>query len=113
MRFVTQLVCVVCGRAVDAPVSAGTCPHCADSFAVLDVEYDMEKVAKSMTPEALADRPLTQWRYHELLPIEPDEEAFGWPVGWAPLAATDRLRACARALPLRLAHDGRSRASRV
>ncbi len=106
MRFVTRLVCVVCGKPVDAPVSAGTCPDCADDFAVLDVEYDMEKVAKSMTAEALTNRPLTHWRYHELLPIEPDDEGFSWPVGWTPIIETDRLAEWAGVSRLRLKDDG-------
>ena len=108
MRFVTRLSCVVCGETADAPVSAGTCPACGDDFATLDVEYDLAKVAKSMTPEALAARPLTHWRYHELLPIEPEEQAFSWPVGWTPITEAPRLAEWAGATRLRLKDDGRN-----
>lgn len=108
MRFVTRLSCVVCGETVAAPVSAGTCPACGDDFATLDVEYDLAKVAKSMTPEALAARPLTHWRYHELLPIEPEEQAFSWPVGWTPIIETPRLAEWAGASRLRIKDDGRN-----
>ncbi len=108
MRFVTQLTCVVCGKPAEPPVSAGTCPACDDPFAVLDVEYDMDKVAKSLTPDALANRPLTHWRYHELLPVEPDEVAFSWPVGWTPIIETPRLGEWAGTPRLRLKDDGRN-----
>jgi threonine synthase len=108
MRFVTQLTCVVCGNPAEPPTSAGTCTACNDPFAILDVEYDLEKVAKSLTPEALEHRPLTHWRYHELLPIEPDEAAFGWPVGWTPIVETPRLAEWAGAGRLRLKDDGRN-----
>lgn len=108
MRFVTQLTCIVCGKAVEPPISAGTCPSCGDDFATLDVDYDMEKVAKSLTSDALEARPLMHWRYHELLPIEPNEEAFSWPVGWTPIVETDRLAEWAGISRLRLKDDGRN-----
>jgi len=108
MRFVTQLTCVVCGKSAEPPVSAGTCRACGDDFATLEVEFDLAKVAKSMTPDALAARPLNHWRYHELLPIGSDEEAFSWPVGWTPIIETPRLAEWAGVSRLRLKDDGRN-----
>ncbi len=108
MRFVSQLTCIKCGQPAKAPVSAGTCPACGDAFATLDVQYDMDRVRRSMTPEALEARPRTHWRYHELLPIEPDEEAFSWPVGWTPIVETPRLAEWAGVARLRLKDDGRN-----
>ena len=81
MRFIKGLSCVLCGKSAPPPRSAGTCPECGDAFAILDVDFDLPRVAKSMTRESLENRPFNHWRYHELLPIEPDEEAFAWPVG--------------------------------
>jgi threonine synthase len=108
MRFVTRLVCVICGAEAQPPRSAGTCPTCKDPFAVLDVQYDLAKAAKSLTAETLEHRPLTHWRYHELLPVEPDEEAFSWPVGWTPIVETPRLAEWAGVLRLRLKDEGRN-----
>lgn len=108
MRFVTRLVCVVCGEEVEPPDSAGSCPACKDPFAVLDVEFDMAKVAKSLTAESLEHRPLTHWRYHELLPVEPEEEAFSWQVGWTPLIEAPRLAKWAGVARLRLKDEGRN-----
>ncbi len=108
MRFVNRLTCVVCGGEAEPPRSSGTCPTCGDPFAVLEVEFDLEKVAKSMTPDALADRPRTHWRYHELLPIEPDEEVFGWPVGFTPIVEAPRLAQWSGVRSLRIKDDGRN-----
>ncbi len=108
MRFVKRLVCIVCGNETAPPVSAGTCPRCGDSFAVLDVEYDWAKVRLSMTPAALEQRPHTHWRYHELLPVEPQEDAFSWPVGWTPIIETPRLADWAGVARLRLKDDSRN-----
>ncbi len=108
MRFVSRLVCIVCGKEAQPPKSAGVCPACNDPFAILDVEYDMAKVAKSISPESLSNRPLNHWRYHELLPIEPDEDAFAWPVGWTPITAAPRLAAWAGCRRLRLKDEGKN-----
>ena len=108
MTLVSQLVCVVCGARVEPPESAGTCPSCGDPFSVLDVVYDMDRVSDSLTPAALDARPRSLWRYHELLPIEPDETAFAWPVGWTPVIDTPRLAGWAGLERLRLKDDGRN-----
>jgi len=108
MRYVTQLITVATGAAVDPPDSAWHCPEDGPPHDVLDVQYDLARVARSMTPEALADRPLNHWRYHELLPIEPEEEAFRWPVGWTPIVDTPRLAEWAGLKWLRLKDDGRN-----
>jgi len=81
----TKLTCVRCGQEAPPPVSAGTCTACGDPFAVLQVEYDLADAARTLTAAALAERPLNHWRYHELLPIEPDATVFSWPVGFTPL----------------------------
>ncbi len=108
MRFVSAFNCIRCGSAAEPPESAGTCPACGDPFSILDIRFDLARVAKSMTREALADRPLNHWRYHELLPIEPDETAFAWPVGWTPIVETPRLASWAGVSRLRAKDDGRN-----
>lgn len=108
MRFVSKLVCIVCGKSAEAPRSAGTCPACNDPFAILDIEFDMTRAAKSMTRGSLENRPLNHWRYHELLPIEPDEVAFAWPVGWTPIMDAPRLASWAGCRQLRVKDDGRN-----
>jgi threonine synthase len=108
MRFVKQLTCIVCGKTAPAPKSAGTCPSCNDPFAILDIEFDLPRVAKSMTRSALENRPLNHWRYHELLPVEPDDVAFSWPVGWTPIVDTPRLAEWAGVRHMRIKDEGRN-----
>lgn len=104
----TNLTCVVCGTVVEAPTSAGTCPECNDPFATLEVNYDMERAARSLTRAALAKRPYGHWRYSELLPVDPDETAFSWPIGWTPVLDSPRLAAWAGVAKLRLKDDARN-----
>ena len=108
MGVVSDMRCVRCGRSVPAPVSAGVCPHCNDPFAVLQVEFDLERAATTLTAESLKSRPMNHWRYHELLPIEPDPEVFGWPIGMTPLIEVPRLAAWAGLGSLRLKDDTRN-----
>ncbi|MBX3395520.1 MAG: threonine synthase [Phycisphaerae bacterium] len=108
MRFVESFKCIKCGELAPSPKSAGTCPVCVDPFSILDIQFDLSRVAKSMTRESLANRPPNHWRYHELLPIELDDEAFSWPVGWTPIVEAPRLAAWAGVSRLRLKDDGRN-----
>jgi threonine synthase len=63
------------------------CPSC---FGPLEVEYDREIVARTLTREAIAARAPGIWRYAELLPVE-DPPARGLPVGSTPLLNADRI----------------------
>jgi threonine synthase len=108
MGFIDGLRCVVCKHQAEAPQSSGTCPRCNDSFSTLEVEFDMQRVRQAMTKEALAKRPITHWRYQELLPIEPDASVFSWPVGGSPILESPRLAAWAGVGGLRLKDDSRN-----
>jgi threonine synthase len=108
MGFVSGLRCVLCGVEVDPPRSAGTCPRCQDPFCTLEVEFDMDRVRASLTREALSKRPITHWRYHELLPIEPDASVFSWPVGGSPVLESPRLAQWAGVAAFRLKDDSRN-----
>jgi len=47
-----------------------TCPGCGPDDGILDVHYDLDAVRAGWKSDPLADRPLTHWRYRELLPLE-------------------------------------------
>lgn len=106
MGYVTELRCVVCNTVAAPPASAGMCTACDEPDNVLEVCFDMDRVAASMTRDALAERPLTHWRYQELLPIERDEAAFDWPVGFSPIVNAPRLASWAGARRLRIKDEG-------
>ena len=92
-ELVTGLQCRLCGKRY--PKEALN--FCTEDFGPLEVAYDYEAVARTLTRSALAARPRTMWRYHELLPID-GEPTVGRHVGGTPLIRADRL---ARVLGLR------------
>ena len=106
MGFVAGLQCVVCGAPAEPPSSVGLCTACEEPDNVLEVCFDMDRVAGSMTPSALAERPRTHWRYRELLPVEPDDVAFSWPVGFTPILTTPRLASWVGSRRLRVKDEG-------
>jgi threonine synthase len=78
--------CRNCGR-VEAIGLSYVCPAC---FGPLEVAYDYELIATTLTREAIASRAPGIWRYAELLPVEATP-ARSLPVGSTPLLAADRL----------------------
>ncbi len=108
MTLVTSFNCVRCGAQAPPPESAGVCPRCNDPSAVLEINYDMDAAARTMTPDALAARPRNHWRYRELLPVHPDRDAADWPVGFTPILETPRLARWAGIRRLRIKDDTRN-----
>ena len=68
-----------------------TCPDCGTDDGILDVEYDLDAVRAAWRSEPLSGRPLTHWRYRELLPLEASAVREDWQVGWTPVVDADRL----------------------
>jgi threonine synthase len=85
-ELVTGLQCRLCGKRY--PKKALN--FCTEDFGPLEVTYDYESAARTLTRGALAARPRTMWRYHELLPID-GEPTVGQHVGGTPLIRADRL----------------------
>jgi threonine synthase len=75
------------------------CPACLAQGhpANVVVEYDLASVRRSLDPKRLDGRPLSMWRYHELLPVDP-EQAVTLGEGMTPLV---RVPTLARKLGLR------------
>jgi threonine synthase len=87
---VLGLRCRLCGK--HYPKEALN--FCTDDFGPLEVAYDYDEVARTLTRKAIEARPRTLWRYRELLPLD-GEPTVGRQVGGTPLVRADRL---ARAL---------------
>src|SRR5262249_13098157 len=87
--LVTGLVCVRCGRRYRRE-SDGPCPRCGPEGA-LDIEFDLKRAARTLTPRALAQRPRDIWRYRELLPVSPRARLPPNAPGWTPLVDAPRL----------------------
>jgi threonine synthase len=88
MVHVQGLRCRECGRAYEAaPIF--TCEWC---FGPLEVAYDYDAIAASVTREKIAAGPLSLWRYADLLPVVADA-AVDLGTGFTPLVRADRLAA--------------------
>jgi threonine synthase len=83
---VKGLVCRECGR--QYPVKPiHICEYC---FGPLEVQYDYEKIAKTLTRNMIEKRPPNMWRYRELLPID-GSPTVGYEVGFTPLIKAKNL----------------------
>ncbi len=88
MVHVQGLRCRECGREYQAaPIF--TCEWC---FGPLEVAYDYDAIARSVTREKIAAGPLSLWRYSDLLPVAADP-AVDLGTGFTPLVRADRLAA--------------------
>jgi len=88
--LVLGLKCRLCGKLY--PKEALN--FCTDDFGPLEVAYDYDAVAATISRRAISSRPRTMWRYRELLPLD-GEPTVGLQTGGTPLIRADRL---ARAL---------------
>lgn len=61
-----DLQCIRCGSRFDHHNLWYTCTNCGD---LLDVRYDYGRIAEALSTSNLDARPLSVWKYQELLPI--------------------------------------------
>ena len=107
MSFISELRCVHCGGdyAEGGPL---TCPKCGPDDGILDVAYDMPRLAERLTRAALASRTRSLWRYRELLPLDDAFCPSEGVIGWTPLIEAPRLAEPLGIRRLRLKDDGRN-----
>jgi threonine synthase len=93
MATVKGLKCRECGR----PYPADPLHVCEFCFGPLEVDYDYERLRRTLTRRSIESGPPSIWRYRELLPID-GHPAVGIHCGMTPLIAAKNL---ARALGMR------------
>lgn len=86
MPFLRGLKCRLCGK----PYKLAPINFCADDFGPLEVDYDYDAIAESISREKIELRPFNMWRYQEFLPLDGDP-TVGRQVGGTPLLKADRL----------------------
>jgi len=86
--FVSGLRCRECGRTYPAE-ALHVCDFC---FGPLEVTYDYERVAATISRERIEAGPRTIWRYADLLPVA-DDHPVDLGAGFTPLVRADRLAA--------------------
>ena len=86
MPHVKCLRCRECTR--EYPVEAlNVCEFC---FGPLEVFYDYDSIARTVSRDRIANGPLTMWRYDDFLPVEA-EKAVDIGTGFTPLIKADNL----------------------
>ncbi len=88
MPYVNGLRCRECGRGYAAE-ALHVCEYC---FGPLEVTYDYDAIAASITPDAIRAGPPSIWRYASLLPASNDG-SVDLGAGFTPLVRADRLAA--------------------
>jgi len=88
MSFVLGMKCRECGEVYEIKPE-NVCEFC---FGPLEVQYDYDAIAKSISREKIESRAPNLWRYKELLPIN-GEPTIGLYSGFTPLVKADRLAA--------------------
>src|SRR4051812_10909344 len=85
---VKKLECANCRREHDPRALQNLCIDCGKP---LLVRYDLARIAKFLTPQALFSRRSDLWRYRELLPVRREENIVSLGEGWTPLLRARRL----------------------
>src|SRR5512146_335479 len=85
----SHLECSRTGARYDADVVQGV----SDAGVPLLARYDIERAGRTLTREALAGRPATLWRYHEMLPVRDPGRLVTLGEGMTPLLPLHRYGA--------------------
>jgi threonine synthase len=103
---VSGLVCVRCGQRYRSGLD-GPCPACGPE-GVLDIEFDLKRAHRTLTPRSLRARPLNAWRYEELLPVPRSARRPPLEPGWTPVVEAPRLAEWTGVRRLVVKDDGRN-----
>ncbi len=103
---VKGVVCLRCGRRL-ARVPDAPCSACGPE-GVLEIEFDLARARRTLTPRALGSRPRDAWRYAELLPLPPGARRPPLAPGWTPVHDTPRLAAWVGVRRLLVKDEGRN-----
>jgi threonine synthase len=90
LSFVSHVECTVCGARHDPKRLLSVCERCGQMLAV---RYDLERVARAVTRDALLTRPPGMYRFRELTPLDDGEAPVTLGEGGTPLLTLPRLAA--------------------
>src|SRR4030095_17134270 len=82
VSFVSHIECTICGHRHDAARTQTVCEKCGQMLAV---RYDLERVKRSVTKDALRSRPPGMYRFRELKPLAAREAPVTLGEGGTPL----------------------------
>jgi threonine synthase len=87
-EFVRGLKCRLCGKLY----AKQALNFCTEDFGPLEVDYDYDAIKQTVDRATIERRPMTMWRFRELLPLD-GPPTVGMQVGGTPLIRADRLAA--------------------
>ena len=99
----THLQCSACERQHEADRLQNVCPDCGK---VLLARYDLQRAARTLSPETVAARPRGMWRWRELLPVRDSRHIVSLGEGDSPLLPAPQLGARAGLKRLLLKDEG-------
>lgn len=106
MSFVIKLRCSKCGKEYSPDERVCLCTNRDDGR--LDIYYDYESIANSLTRSDLERRSHTIWRYRELLPVRNNKSVVTLGEGGTPLILSKRLAEKLKMKTLYLKDEGRN-----
>ncbi len=98
-----RLECFECGTDYSPTQVTYSCRRCGS---LLEVKYDYEKIRETLDEQALLSRPLSVWRYRELLPVEEGTKIISLSEGGTTLHACERLGETLKVRGLRVKNEG-------
>ena len=88
MSFLLELRCSRCNRVYDSKYLQTYCTHC---IAPLIARYDLDSASSALDRDKFQSRPCGMWRWHELLPVQVDENRLALGEGDTPLLPASNL----------------------
>ena len=98
-----ELRCIECGRPHDMARPAYACSKCGN---LLEVKLDIKITREILNKSDWRKRPLSVWRYKDLIPVEPKAKVFSLKEGGTPLLRCSRLAEHLGVKNLKVKFDG-------
>ena len=101
MQFLYE--CIECKTKFDPHEKLYTCPKCGG---LLEIQLDLDEIAKKVSRENLASKPLSVWKYRAFMPIFDDSKIVTLGEGGTPLHRCDRLASELKVKELHVKYEG-------
>ncbi|MGQ9587189.1 MAG: threonine synthase [Thermoplasmata archaeon] len=98
-----EIRCIECGKGHDISRPAYACSSCGN---LLEVRLDRKEAVRKLEKSDLRSRPLSVWRYRELIPVDERGQVFSMSEGGTPLLNCSRLASLIKIKRLLVKFDG-------
>jgi len=98
-----EVRCIECGKVHDTSRPAYACSSCGN---LLEVRLDRKEAVRRLEKSDFRSRPLSVWRYRELIPVDERARVFSMSEGGTPLLNCSRLAGLIKIKSLLVKFDG-------